>query len=262
MFNFLLQLLGRGGQKDSQSELKYADRFTAPQKKFLEEDILRGLRPEQPCWADVQMRTHALEVTARHFGDDWDWSVQFLLSIYFLNPDSMAQIDQVVLEHVESRSGMFDPKLYAGRGWNPAEVMNYREDKDVYWRIYRSYAPDRWNSFEILRNPTTNDDKLTPSGLAYSGERGCVRNITLSRQVDVQDTQSCTGAFIQETEKIVSKALPDSDSSQLLRAIAAGEQIEISIGDTRVAYALHVVPPDWTINAGIKHEFHLTLSHN
>jgi len=159
-------------------------KLSRKQREFLAE-TLRGQLPEQPCWANRALRDHTLEAAIERFNGEWNWCLQAVLAVYFLNPGSIGEIDRIIAEHVESRSGRFPPELFAMSGWNPAEVANFDGEAHRYWRCYHVCAEDQWASLEIFLNPAAPTDYLKQSGYDYSGSRGCVRHISLQRDADV-----------------------------------------------------------------------------
>jgi hypothetical protein len=192
--------------------------FSRKQREFLAE-ALHGQQPEQPCWADEALRQHTLDAAMKHFRGDWIWCLQAVLAVYFLNPRSIEEVDRIMAEHVESRSGRFPPELFEGRGWNPAEAANFDGEAHRYRRCYRACADDAWALLEILRKPATPTDLLTQSGYDYSGSRGCVRHISLVREADVAASAACAAAFIASARQLLSNALGNIALDPLWQAI-------------------------------------------
>jgi len=192
--------------------------FSRKQREFLV-DALRGQQPEQPCWADETLRNRTLDVAMEHFHGDWNWCLQAVLAVYFLNPGSVAEIDRIMAEHVESRSGRFPPELFEGRGWNPAEAANFDGEAHRYWRGYRACADDQWASLEIFIKPKTPADYLKQSGYDYSGSRGCVRHIELRRGADVEAAAECAEAFAATAKRVLSNALGHAKLDALWQVI-------------------------------------------
>src|SRR6185437_10103136 len=173
----------------------------------------------QPCWVDEALRKHTLDAAMEHFHGDWNWCLQAVLAVYFLSPGSMAEIDRIITEHVESRSGRFPPALFEGRGWNPAEAANFDGEAHRYWRGYRACADDQWASLEIFLKPETPADYLKQSGYDYSESRGCVRHIELRREADVEAAAECAEAFLASAQHLLSNALGPTDMASLWQAI-------------------------------------------
>ena len=117
-------------------------RLSRKQREFLV-DTLRGQQPEQPCWANEALRNHALDAAVERFKGEWNWCLQAVMAVYFINPGSIEEIDRIVAEHVESRWGRFPPELFAGWGWNPADAAKFDGDADRYWRCYRACGDDK-----------------------------------------------------------------------------------------------------------------------
>ncbi len=209
--------------------------FSSKQREFLA-DALRGQQPEQACWANEDMRIHVLEAAMEHFHGDWNWCLQAVLAVYFINPGSVQEIDQIIAEHVESRSGRFPPELFAGRGWNPAEVVNFDGGAGKYWRCFRACADDQWASLEIFLKPATPSDYLKQSGYSYSGSRGCVRNIALRREGDAEAGVECAEVFIASVQHLLSNALGDAPPESLVQAVRQRTSYDGSAGPVRLAF--------------------------
>ncbi len=188
------------------------------QREFLT-DTLRGQQPEQTCWADERLRNHALETAMERFHGDWNWCLQAVLAVYFINPGTIEEIDRIMAEHVESRSGRFPPELFEGRGWNPADAANFDGEAHRYWRGYRACADDQWALLEILLKPETPTDYLKQSGYSYSGSRGCVRHIDLLREADVEAAAECAEAFVMSAQHLLSNALGPTELESFWQAM-------------------------------------------
>jgi len=209
--------------------------FSRKQREFLS-DALRGQQPEQPCWADEALRKHTLDTAMEHFHGDWNWCLQAVLAVYFINPGSMAEIDRIMAEHVESRTGRFPPELFEGRGWNPAEAANFDGEAHRYWRGYRACADDQWASLEIFLKPETPADYLKQSGYDYSGSRGCVRHIELRREADVEASAECAEAFLLSAQHLVSNALRAAELETLWQAMRQQTSHEETSGPVHLVF--------------------------
>jgi len=209
--------------------------FSRKQREFLV-DALRGQQPEQACWADETLRTHALEAAMEHFHGDWDWCLQAVLAVYFINPRSMAEIDRIMAEHVESRSGRFPPELFEGRGWNPADAADFDGEAHRYWRGYHACADDQWALLEIFLKPKTPADYLKQSGYSYSGSRGCVRHIALLREADVEVVAECTEAFVASAQRLLSHALRPAKLESLWQAVRQHTSYDETCGPARLVF--------------------------
>jgi len=209
--------------------------FSRKQREFLV-DALRGQQPEQACWADETLRNHALQTAMEHFHGDWNWCLQAVLAVYFINPRSMAEIDRIMAEHVESRSGRFPPELFEGRGWNPADVADFDGEAHRYWRGYHACADDHWASLEIFLKPKTPADYLKQSGYSYSGSRGCVRHITLLREADVEAAADCAEAFLVSAQHLLSNALGPTELKSLWQAMRQQMSYEETSGPMHLVF--------------------------
>jgi hypothetical protein len=230
-------------------------RLSRKQREFLA-DALRGHQPEQACWANETLRNHTLRTAEDRFQGEWIWCLQAVLAVYFINPGSVEEIDRIVAEHVESLSGRFPPELFAGRGWNPADAVNFDGEAHRYWRGYRACGDDEWALLEIFLKPATSADYLTQSGYSFSGSRGCVRHIGLRREADAEAAAECAETFIASAQRLLSNALGDRALEPLWQAIRQQTPHDEYAGPVRLAfrtdeYQERGYPPRRT--------FHLTL---
>jgi hypothetical protein len=209
--------------------------FSRKQREFLV-DALRGQQPEQACWADETLRNHALQTAMEHFHGDWNWCLQAVLAVYFINPGSMAEIDRIMAEHVESRSGRFPPEQFEGHGWNPAEAADFDGEAHRYWRGYHACADDQWASLEIFRKPDTPSDYLKQSGYSYSGSRGCVRHIALLREADVEAAAECAEAFVASAQRLLSHALGPAKLESLWQAVLQQTPYDETSGSVHLVF--------------------------
>lgn len=209
--------------------------FSRKQREFLV-DTLRGQQPEQPCWANEALRNHALEAAMEHFHGDWNWCLQAVLAVYFLSPGSVGEIDRIMAEHVESRSGRFPPELFEGRGWSPAKAANFDGEAHRYWRGYHACADDQWASLEIFLKPETPADYLKQSGYSYSGSRGCVRHIELRREADVEAAAECAESFIASARHLLSNALGPAELESLWQAVRQHTSYDEDSGSAHLVF--------------------------
>jgi len=207
-------------------------------------NTLRGYRKEQPCWANRAFRTHALEATLKCFADDLNWSVQAANAIYTLNPKSIRQIDRIIAEHSESRSGIFPPGLHEGRGWSPAAATWFCGDRNVYWRAYRAYSRLHWASIEVVRSPTNTSNIFQQSGYGFSGTRGCVNRLQLSLDVDAQDADAYAETFISAASGLIQNACCDSSPESLWNAVRQHVPYQGRLESTNAAFNKVFLQPD------------------
>jgi hypothetical protein len=231
--------------------------FSRKQRDFLA-DSLRGQQPEQPCWADEALRRHTLDAAMKHFRGDWLWCLQAVLAVYFISPKSMAEVDRIMAEHVESRSGRFPPELFQGRGWNPADAANFDGEGPRYWRCYHACSDDAWALLEVLRKPATPADLLTQSGYDYSGLRGCVRHLSLARESDVDVAAACAEAFIASAGHLLTNALGDIALEPLWQAVRQKASYDASVGPVRLGFRTDDYQERGTAP---RRTFRLTLDH-
>jgi hypothetical protein len=158
------------------------------------------------------------------------------MAVYFINPGSMVEIDRIMAEHVESRSGRFPPELFEGRGWNPAGAANFDGEAHRYWRGYHACADDEWALLEIFLKPATATDYLKQSGYNYSGSRGCVRHISLLREADVEAAAECAEAFIVSARHLLSNTLGTTELEALWQAMRQQASYDWIYGPVRLVF--------------------------
>jgi hypothetical protein len=212
-------------------------RLSRKQREFLA-DTLRGHQPEQLCWANPDLRNHTLQTVAGLFGDDWNWCLQVTMAVYFIAPGSREEIDRIIAEHVESRSGSFPSELFEGKGWNPAQAVNFDAETAQYWRCYRAYEKNGWSSFELPRNPVALADLWKQSGYSYAGTRGCVRKLTLRQEVDEPVAAKFARAFMTSAERVLFNALGNSNLDALRQAVLQRTSYDGNSGPARMAFRM------------------------
>jgi hypothetical protein len=232
--------------------------LSAKEHQFLA-DTLRGNRPEQPCWANEDFQKHALTSVVEKFTNDFNWCLQVIIAIYLINPDSFRELDRIITEHVESRTGIFPPELSQGRGWNPAAALYFNSDARRYWRCYRAYTSEDWSSVEVWRYPTTRSDLRHQSGYRFEGTRGCVRRLELRHDVVLEDAASYAKRFVASGRRLLYKACRRIDTPELWSAIREQTLYDGQVDAVRVQFQALNLHPD----RGEKPErrFRLMLEH-
>jgi hypothetical protein len=196
---------------------------------------LKGERGDQISWIDEPLRHYAIRRTNELFGDDIQWFRLVANAIYLLDPQSIAEIDRIVEEHVESRAGAFARELHEGRGWDPSRAIFFNQDAHLYARAYSVTAKTGWSAIEFPLSPDVITN-IGNSGFDVSGRRGCVSQLTLRHSVDARDAEAFRDTFRRRSRALTTNALRDFVPAALSAAIIRGDTFDQEFGPIRVRF--------------------------
>ncbi len=166
-------------------------------------------------------------------------------SVYVGNCLTAEEIDRIVSEHAESRTGVYPIALYRGIGWDPGCALWFLGDKSEYRRAYICSGSNRWTSIEQQLDPARS---MRDSGYELEGRRGCVQTITLHQEVRQVAVDSLAHSFALEADRLIRGACGTKMPDSLRDAIAARAKYDGVIGSANVNFA--TIGPntqDWTV---------------
>ena len=203
------------------------------------------LKPDKPI--DPALHRHAVKAIYRIFGDDPFWCVLVATSVYIQNCRTAEEIDRIVSEHAESRSGAFPATLYPGQGWDPGRALWFLGDRAEYWRAYVCPGGDEWITNEHRLDRT---DRWRESGYKLEGRRGCVQTITLNQGEDERQMARVAAlerSFALGADRLIRNACGTDMPDSLRDAIHARTRYNGVIGPANVTFAFTGANrQDWT----------------
>jgi hypothetical protein len=196
---------------------------------------------------DTASHRHAVKAIYRVFGDDPFWCVLVATSVYIQNCRTAEEIDSIVSEHAESRTGAFPAALYHGQGWDPGRALWFLGDRTEYRRAYLCPGGDKWITSEHRLDRT---DRWRESGYKLEGRRGCVTTITFNQGEDERQMARVTAlehSFALGADRLIRNACGTEIPGSLRDAIHARTAYNGVIGPADVTFAFTGANrQDWT----------------
>lgn len=199
---------------------------------------------DQISWTDLELQKQTVLLVWDYFCDDWFWCIQAMLAIYFINPTSIEQITDILEEHNQSRFGLFPQDLYEGKGWSPADALNFVDDSKRYLRCYRAYTNTDWTSFALRSDTKDLAELWKDSGYKFTGTKGCVKELTLSFTVLKEEAEARIPEFVSHAERLLDRACPGVPPAGILKSIKEHRPLAESFAPLSVAFFIRVEPRD------------------